>query len=102
MPKLEGYELAAVIATRSPTLRVIFISGYISSPTRQSLEEVGAGSSRSRLRSRTSWPRFARFSTAPDPVPRSGLGSYARGWVVPTGGWREVADTALAFVRRFV
>lgn len=42
MPKLDGYELAAAIATRSPTLRVIFISGYISAATQQSLEEDGA------------------------------------------------------------
>lgn len=42
MPKLDGYELAAVIATRSPSLRVIFISGYINASTRQALLEDGA------------------------------------------------------------
>ena len=39
MPKLDGYELAAAIAARSPKLKVIFISGYATTDRRELAED---------------------------------------------------------------
>ena len=39
MPKLDGYELAAAIAARSPKLKVIFISGLSTTTIRRELAE---------------------------------------------------------------